>query len=209
MKDALVIVDLWDRGWCHVAQTRLDKVALRTATAVRRARRAGVPVFFAAEKVNPEEYPGGVEALKCPPCAPALWVRSQLVNFAATVDACEHSEPKCVPHQAWTRPHPALDMEGVLVVNSTEMLYSNCKNLGVTRLLYCGGALDQCMLMGEGGILSMHPYFDIVVLPELVFCVLECRRKEILSILTDIKVKLAWLDFRLVEVQPELGMTLT
>jgi len=159
-KVGLVVVDLWNYHWCMTWAHQVGSAVPRFNEAARAARQLGMQVFWAPSDVANAKV--GWEQRERALAAPSLevpQVRPEFkIPFGVKTGACH-----CGPGIACVGNHGHDDMPlGVyiapedLIVAGEQEMYSNCRALGLTHLIYAGGATNICLTHKPAGLMAMY-----------------------------------------------------
>jgi hypothetical protein len=90
-------------------------------------------------------------------------------------DGCACGLEKCPVNFGWDAMHPGLSIhEGDLMPNSFEVLYSLCKEKGISNLIYMGIATQACLWGRSVGMLNMlKAGFNCILARDLTDALLE------------------------------------
>jgi len=154
-KVGLVIVDLWNYHWCMTWSHQTGSAVPRFNEAARAARRLGMQVLWAPSDVANARlgWPQRERALAVPYCE--VPKGSDVgIRFTVRGDPC-HCGPgiACCPNWGHDDMPDDVDIaEQDLIVAGTQETYSNCKALGLTHLIYAGGATNICLTGKPAGL---------------------------------------------------------
>jgi hypothetical protein len=157
-KTAVIIVDPWNYHWCMTWSEQAGGTAPRMNKVLREARRLGMQVLWAPTDVA-SMYSG------VPQRERALAFRYVPVPKARTIDlpftlprGAGHCGPgiACAPNYGHDGMPPDIDLDARdLIVAGTQEVYSICKHLGITHLIYLGGAVNLCLTGKPEGLVPM------------------------------------------------------
>ena len=174
-RSAAVVVDMWDNHHCVSAARRVGEIAPAMNRVLNRLRRLGVVVIHAPSDTTDfyEDSPARLRAKRSPfhpaPVTfqwndPNLKCESLLPDVQAgcscdTRDACSPS------YRAWTRQHPALDIdERDVLSDDGQEIYNVLQENGIDNVLVIGVHTNVCVLGRPFGIRQMHYLGKNVVL---------------------------------------------
>jgi len=154
----IVIVDPWNYHWCMTWTHQTASAAPRTNMITRRARKLGMQVIWAPSDT------AGMEVGR-PQRERALAVRyvelpkgpGFRIPFTVRGGRC-HCGPglSCIVNYGHDGMMGGLDIAPKdLIVCGTQEMYSNCKALGLTHLIYAGGATNICLTGKPSGLVPM------------------------------------------------------
>jgi hypothetical protein len=158
LKTAVIVVDPWNYHWCMTWSEQAGGAVPRMNNVLRGARRLGMQVLWAPTDVASmySGYPQRERALafryvKVPK------VRTYDLPFTLPRGPC-HCGPgiACVPNYGHDAMPPDIDLDAKdLIVAGTQEVYSICKSLGITHLIYLGGAVNICLTGKPEGLVPM------------------------------------------------------
>ena len=159
-KVGLVVVDLWNYHWCMTWTHHVASAVPRFNEAARAARKLGIQVIWdpsdvANAKVGWEQRERALAA----PCVAVPQVRPGFeIPFTVKASSC-HCGPgiACGYNYGHDDMPVAVDIapEDLIVAGEQEM-YSNCRALGLTHLIYAGGATNICLTHKPAGLMPMY-----------------------------------------------------
>lgn len=157
-KTAVVIVDPWNYHWCMTWSEQAGGTVPRMNRVLQGARKLGMQILWAPTDVASmySGYPQRERALafryvKVPK------VRAFDLPFNLPRGAC-HCGPgiACAPNYGHDAMPPNIDLQETdLIVAGTQEVYSICKSLGITHLIYLGGAVNLCLTGKPEGLVPM------------------------------------------------------
>ena len=179
-RTALLLCDVWDSHWCRGARERLQPLLPKMNAAVHAARDAGMLIVHAPSDTMDfyADHPARQRALAVEPVEPALVLPAfaaatdSLVAeiFAAENDPAAYDPPLPVdaadhgttvaenePYKAWTRQHPAIDIddERDLISDEGARVFTCLQAKGIERLLILGVHTNMCVLHRSFAIKQM------------------------------------------------------
>jgi nicotinamidase-related amidase len=155
---AIVAVDMWNYHHCLTAAHRVGVLVPRMNLALSAARRLGLKVFWAPTDVV-SQYSGTPqrERVLAVPLIPAPSLR--IVSCPVRVESrqCMCGPGLACPREfGWDGMQPGLHIGADdLFTFGTDELYSNCKLLGITHLIYMGVHTNACVVNRPEGIKRM------------------------------------------------------
>lgn len=157
-KVGFVIVDLWNYHWCMTWTHQVISAVPRFNEAARAARKLGIQVLWApSDAANAKlGWPQRERALA------VLYrdvpkVTDVKIPFNLRTKRC-HCGPgiTCQLNYGLDDMPDSIDIaEQDLIVCGTQEMYSNCKTLGLTHLIYSGGATNICLTGKPAGLKPM------------------------------------------------------
>jgi nicotinamidase-related amidase len=157
-KTALILCDLWDKHWCRGATERVGQLVPKVAATVDALRKAGVLIIHAPSETMPF-YEGHAErkaALALDRVAPPepLSLTAPKLPIDDASGGCDTPGDKF--YKAWTRQHPGIPiLEGDLITDNGEQVYSALKLRGIQHLLVAGVHTNMCILNRSFAIKQM------------------------------------------------------
>lgn len=158
-KTAVIVVDPWNYHWCMTWSEHAGGAVPRMNKALQGARMLGLQVLWAPTDVASmyAGYPQRERALAYKYVnVPA--VRKCDLRFTLPRGGC-HCGPgiSCLPNYGHDAMPPDIDLHpSDLIVSGTQEVYSICKSLGVTHLVYMGGAVNLCLTGKPEGLVPMY-----------------------------------------------------
>lgn len=156
---ALLLCDVWDGHWCRGAVERLDGLLPRMQQVVAAARTRGVQIVHAPSDTM-DFYADSAarrRALAAPQLAPPP--DAERPDPPLPVDASDDGAdtPDDVPQRAWTRQHPAIEIDEQRDVVSDRgvEVYSFLQHRGIEHLLIMGVHTNMCVLHRSFAIKQM------------------------------------------------------
>jgi hypothetical protein len=147
-KVGIVIVDMWNYHWCMTWTHRVESLVPHMNAALTGARKLGMQVFWAPTDAA-SMYAGAPqrESALAVPHHPMAKVRDcplpSTVRMAPCL--CGPGTP-CQVNYGLDAMDPDLVVAGQdLIIGGGEELFSLCKERGITRLIYMGGAINICL----------------------------------------------------------------
>jgi NPCBM/NEW2 domain/Chitobiase/beta-hexosaminidase C-terminal domain len=158
-KVGVIIIDPWNYHWCMTWSEQAGGTVPRMNRALAGARQLGMQVLWAPTDVASmyAGVPQRERALAFPYIAVPN-VREFRCPFTLASGHC-HCGPghACLPNYGHDAMPPDIDLaESDLIVSGTQELYSICRKLGLTHLIYLGGAVNLCLTGKPEGLQSMH-----------------------------------------------------
>ena len=179
-RTGLLLCDVWDSHWCRGARERLEPLLPKMNAAVHAARDAGVQIIHAPSDTMDfyADHPARHRALAVEPAAPQpvlpafAAATDSLVGeiFKAAGDPAAYDPPLPVdaadqgttvaenePYKAWTRQHPAIDVDGSkdLISDEGGRIFACLQARGIERLLILGVHTNMCVLHRSFAIKQM------------------------------------------------------
>jgi len=158
-KTGIVVVDPWNYHWCLTWAAQTAATAARMNKALDGARKLGMQVIWGPTDVagmyvgrSQRERALGVPFVSVPA------VRDLDLKFSAPQGEC-HCGPglPCKMNYGWDGMNPDLVIDAQdLIASGTQELYSLCKALGLTHLIYMGGAVNICLTHKPVGLKFMY-----------------------------------------------------
>ena len=157
-KTAIVIVDPWNYHWCMTWTTQVGTTAARMNKALDGVRQLGMQVIWGPTDVAgmyvgwpQRERALGVQYLAVP--------KARTVDFQFTAPQGDcHCGPgiTCLVNYGWDGINPDLVIAPQdLIASGTQELYSVCKALDLTSIIYMGGAVNMCLTHKPVGLKFM------------------------------------------------------
>jgi nicotinamidase-related amidase len=140
---------MWDKHWCKGATGRVDALAHRMSPLLKLARARGVQIVHAPSDVMDfyKDYPQRRLMQSLPKVQPpqALDLSDPPLPIDDSDRGCDTPGDK--EHQAWSRQHPAIDIEpqDVISDNGNEV-YSFLRERGIQYLFIMGVHANMCVL---------------------------------------------------------------
>ena len=158
-KVGIIIIDPWNYHWCMTWSEQAGDTVPRMNRALAGARKLGMPVFWAPTDVA-SMYAGVSQRERALafPYVKVPHVRNFNCPFTLASGHC-HCGPGhvCLPNYGHDGMPPNIDLaESDLIVSGEQELYSICKNLGLTHLIYLGGAVNLCLTGKPEGLGPLH-----------------------------------------------------
>lgn len=153
---AIVLCDFWDRHWCQGATRRVEEMAPRVNGVIQAARRRGAFIVHAPSDCMPfyEGTPQRKRAREAPAAAnlpPGIgeWIRKLPGEPELPIDdsdgGCD-DEPRCENHKAWTRQHPAVEVDPEdAVTDSGRELWNLLEARHIENVLVLGVHTNMCV----------------------------------------------------------------
>ena len=170
-KLGLLLCDVWDSHWCRGARERLEPLLPQMNAAVHAARQAGVQIIHAPSDTMDFyiDHPARLRALEMEPEEAQLRLpafakaKDSLVGqiFVPGGEVSEYDPPLPVdaedqgttvaenePYKAWTRQHPAIDVDAErdLISDEGDRVYAAVQARGIERLMILGVHTNMCVL---------------------------------------------------------------
>jgi nicotinamidase-related amidase len=156
-KVGIVVIDMWNFHWCKTSTARVAAMVPRMNRVLEQARALGMQVFMCPTDVA-DNYVGTPQreavfaierlplpqlaALECPP--------------APDGGGCTCGPVRCRGNYGWDGLHPDLKLdERDLMPNDFQVLYSLCKQRGLTHLIFMGVHTQVCLLGKSVGLANM------------------------------------------------------
>lgn len=155
-RTAVVVCDMWDRHHCPDATERVGEMAPRMNEVLRAARAQGMLILHCPSDTMEfyRDHPGRKLAQAAPPVETAVPLQGWCARVSATepplpiddsdggCDGC----PECPGYRAWSRQHPALEIqEGDAITDSAEAYYL-MRQRGITNVIVMGVHINMCVL---------------------------------------------------------------
>jgi nicotinamidase-related amidase len=153
---AVLICDMWDKHWARGASERVNEMAPRMNEVVRAARARGVQIIHAPSETLAfyEGHPARLRILEAPRVKTPKPAR--LPNPPQPLDSSDGgSDTGEKPwFQAWTRQHPAIEIDPGRDVISAEgqEIFSFLCSRGIRQVLVMGVHTNMCVLNRSFGI---------------------------------------------------------
>lgn len=156
---AVIVIDPWNYHWCMTWTEQAGGTVPRLNHALAGARRLGMPVIWAPSDVASmySGYPQRERALAVPyeklPSG-----RAFRCPFTVASGFC-HCGPgiPCVANYGHDAMPKDIDLrDSDWIASGTAEVYSICKKLGVTHLVYTGGAVNICLTGKPEGLGPMY-----------------------------------------------------
>lgn len=157
-KVAVIIVDPWNYHWCMTWSEQAGGTVPRLNHALAGARKLGMHVFWAPTDVA-SMYAGVPqrERALATPSVKLPKLRAFRCPFTLASGPC-HCGPghACLPNYGHDAMPPDIDLaDSDLIVSGAQELYSICRDLGITHLIYLGGAVNICLTGKPEGLQAM------------------------------------------------------
>lgn len=158
-KTAVIIIDPWNYHWCMTWSEQAGGTVPRMNKVLQGARKLGMTVLWAPTDVA-SMYAGTPQRERALAFryVPVPKVRTFNLEFTLPRGAC-HCGPglACQPNYG----HDAMPVDiglaaSDLIVSGTQEVYSICKSLGITHLIYLGGAVNICLTGKPEGLGLMY-----------------------------------------------------
>ena len=167
---ALIVCDMWDRHWCDFASERVAAMAPKLNEVLKQARAAGVQIIHCPSETlgfyqgsvqrrraqaAPTETPPAEKEIKDPP-----------LPIHDADGGCPGSEKF---YLAWTRQHPAIEIDAEDVISDDgREVFNVLRQSGVRNILYAGVHTNMCVLNRSFGIRQMTRWgFNCALLRDL------------------------------------------
>ena len=157
-KVGIVVVDIWNCHWCMTWTHCMESLVPRVNAALAGARKLGMQVCWAPTDVA-TLYAGAPqrERALALPRHPMVKVRDCPLSFTVRMGPC-HCGPgtACRQNYGWDAMNPDLVLANEdLIIGGGEELFSLCRERGITRLIYVGGAINICLSGKSEGLQRM------------------------------------------------------
>lgn len=172
---AIVICDMWDKHWCPQATGRVGEMAPRMNQLVQAARDQGVLIIHCPSDTLDfyKDTPGRKLAQAAPKVATTIdlqrWchIDEAIEGAALPIDdsdgGCDCEDP-IKSYRAWSRQHPAIQIEeGDAITDSAEAFYL-MKQRGIKNVMVMGVHTNMCVLGRPFSIRQMVQQGQNVVL---------------------------------------------
>lgn len=162
LRVAILICDMWDDHWSRGASERVDAMAPRMNAVIKAARARGVHIIHAPSDTL--DFYAGTQARRRAQLAPAVAPPQPPEDKRGSDpplpidDTDEGSDTgEVTPHRAWSRQHPALDIDQDLdaITDDGHEVYNLLKMWDVAQLLMMGVHTNMCVLNRPFGIKQM------------------------------------------------------
>ncbi len=158
-KIAVIVIDPWNYHWCMTWTEQAGGMIPRLNQALRGARKLGMPVIWAPTDVA-SMYSGVPqrERALAVPYVPLPNVRAVTCGFRTPFGPC-HCGPgiSCLPNYGHDGMPSDIDLaDSDYIASGTQEVYSICKKLGITHLIYTGGAVNLCLTGKPEGLVPMY-----------------------------------------------------
>ncbi len=173
-RTAVVVCDMWDKHHCPDATERVGEMAPRMNDVLKSARDKGMFIIHCPSDTLRfyENHPGRKLAQAAPKVEPRVplqgWCSVDATKEAPLpiddsdggCDGC----PECPGYGAWTRQHPALEIQdGDAITDSAEAYYL-MRERGITNVIVMGVHINMCVLGRPFAIRQMVAQGQNVVL---------------------------------------------
>ncbi|MBN8248616.1 MAG: ThuA domain-containing protein [Verrucomicrobia bacterium] len=153
---AVVVCDMWDRHHCPDATERVGEMAPRMNEVLRAARAQGMLIIHCPSDTMEfyRDHPGRKLAQAAPKVETAVPLQGWCALVASQepplpiddsdggCDGC----PECPGYRAWSRQHPALEIQdGDAITDSAEAFYL-MRQRGITNVIVMGVHINMCVL---------------------------------------------------------------
>lgn len=145
----VMLVDTWNYHWCMTATERCGSFVHRMNKALDSARKLGMQIFWGPTDVA-DQYVGTQQreravAIQYQPLPEPIDLNFPPLNcFQAGGCMCGPGI-KCLVNYGWDAMNPELRIDhDDLIVEGSQELYSWCKQLGITHLIYMGFHTNVC-----------------------------------------------------------------
>lgn len=158
-KTAVIIVDPWNYHWCMTWTEHAGGAVPRMNRVLHGCRKLGMQVLWAPTDVV-SMYSGTPQRERALAFRYVSVPKARAFNCPFTVPrgGC-HCGPglTCIPNYGHDGMPPDIDLtDSDLIVAGTQEVYSICKQLGITHLIYLGGAVNICLTGKPEGLGPMH-----------------------------------------------------
>jgi len=155
-RTAVVVCDMWDRHHCPDATDRVGEMAPRMNEMIRVARERGCLIVHCPSDTMDfyRDHPARKRAQAAPKVAtsiplegwcslkPAVEAPLPIDDSDGGCDGC----PECPSFKAWTRQHPAIEVQdGDAITDSAEAFYL-MRQRGITNVVVMGVHINMCVL---------------------------------------------------------------
>ncbi len=173
-RTAVVICDMWDRHHCPDATERVGEMAPRMNEVLKVARAKGMLIIHCPSDTLKfyENHPGRKLAQSAPKVETAVplegWcslkdVKEPPLPIDDSDGGCDGC-PDCPGYGAWSREHPALEIQdGDAITDSAEAYYL-MRQRGITNVIVMGVHINMCVLGRPFAIRQMVAQGQNVVL---------------------------------------------
>ena len=176
-RTAVVVCDMWDKHHCPDATERVGEMAPRMNEVLKAARARGMLIIHCPSDTMEfyKDHPGRKLAQSAPKVVTAIplqgWCSLNGVRGVSEpplpiddsdggCDGC----PDCPGYRAWSRQHPALEIQpGDAITDSAEAFYL-MRQRGVTNVIVMGVHINMCVLGRPFAIRQMVAQGQNVVL---------------------------------------------
>ncbi|MBM3264438.1 MAG: NPCBM/NEW2 domain-containing protein [candidate division Zixibacteria bacterium] len=156
----IVVVDLWNFHWCKTSSERVAALVPRMNKCLEIARSIGMTVFLcptdvADNYVGTPQYETPLVATRYPaPDLPDPVYPTPADGGGCTCGAS--MENRCQGNFGWDGMNPNLVIaDRDWIVDDRQLLYSLCREKGLTHLIYMGVHTQACLLGKSIGMLGM------------------------------------------------------
>ena len=151
---AIVLIDFWDWHWCKTASVRAGAMVWRINRALECLRKLGVQVILCPTDVA-DSYVGTPQRERALACPLSPLPEPLKLNWLGPRGGDCMCGPglKCECEFGWKGMNPTLVIGDYdLVIRGNEELYANCKERGITDLIYFGLHTNMCVMGKPCGI---------------------------------------------------------
>ena len=147
---ALLLCDVWDKHWCRGARERLDLMVDRMNKVVRSCRNKGIQIIHAPSDTMEfyADTPARQRILDLPTVEPPA--DQEHADPSLPIDDSDNGgdTEQDQPHQAWSRQHPAIqiDQKQDVISDDGREVYNLFKHKGIDKLLIMGVHTNMCVL---------------------------------------------------------------
>ena len=153
----VIAVDVWNYHWCKTATMRVDAIVPRINRALDAARALGMTVLLCPSDVV-DNYVGCPqrEAVLALPLIPVPSVLSVTCPPVPDAGGCACGRERCAVNYGWDGMHPNLHIGAHDWMPDTQAeVYTLCRRLGLTHLIYVGFHTQICLLGKPMGLKAM------------------------------------------------------
>lgn len=156
----IVVIDMWNHHWCKTAANRVSTMVPRFNKSFETARKLGMKIFWAPTDgiarhmgTMPRERAAAV------PYHKLNEIRDLQIDFTHSRNGCLCGPGiHCMVDYGWDGLNPDLNIEEETdyVISSTLELYSLCKELDITTLIYSGVHTNICVVGKPPALKNMY-----------------------------------------------------
>jgi nicotinamidase-related amidase len=148
-KIGVVVVDMWNHHWCMTAAHRVHALVPRMNRALAGARRLGMSVMWAPTDVA-SQYAGSPQRERslALPRVPVPKLADLVCPLTAKEGKCMCGPGlACIVNYGWDGMDPGLRIgANDPIVSGFDEVYANCRERGITHLVYAGVHLNACVM---------------------------------------------------------------
>lgn len=154
---AIVVCDMWDKHWCGFASARVDEMAPRADEVLRAARAAGIRIIHAPSGTMGyyQDTEPRRRAQSAPVAVPPDGPRPEAPPLPID-DSDEGCPDDDVQYSAWSRQHPAIEIDPADVVSDDgREIYNVLADEGIEHIIFLGVHTNMCILNRSFAIRQM------------------------------------------------------